>query len=117
MSKFSKSKKLSRTYGHKKAMLKNMLASLVLHEQIKTTAAKAHTLKTSADKMISRAKKKDLNAIRYVYKSVNNKDARKKIFDVLVPRYEARIGGVAQVFSIGKRLSDNSEMALIKLMS
>lgn len=117
MSKFSRLGRLTRTIGHRKSLMRNMLSSLILHESIKSTAPKVHVLKSYADRVLSKAKKNDTNAKKYVVRFVNDKAARKKVFDVLVPRYVNRVGGYTQVFRIGKRLTDNAEMALIKLIA
>ena len=117
MSTYSKSKKLTRTFGHRKALLRNMLSSLIMHESIRSTGAKIHVLKPLAEKIISRAKKNDLTARRLVSRYVNDKQAIKKLFEVLVPRYANRVGGYVRVFRLGQRLTDNADMALIKLLS
>ncbi|GMO67302.1 MAG: hypothetical protein Nk1A_5390 [Endomicrobiia bacterium] len=109
--------KLGITSSHKKALLRNLATNLFLHEKITTTLAKAKELASYSEKLITKAKKSNLSAIRVLNGEINNKDVVKKVFDVLVPRYKERRGGYTQIFKLGLRRGDNSEIAIIKLLN
>jgi large subunit ribosomal protein L17 len=108
--------KLGVTSSHKKAMLRNLAAGLFLHEKITTTLPKAKELASYSEKLITRAKKADLNAVRALNGEINNRDIVKKVFDVLVPRYRERNGGYTQIFKIGVRRGDSATVVVIKLV-
>jgi large subunit ribosomal protein L17 len=110
-------RKLSRTSSHKRALLRNMATSLLLHEKIKTTLAKAKELSSYSERLITLARPLDLNARKAVAREINDEQVRKKIFDVLVPRYKDRHGGYTQVFHTGTRRGDAAEMAIIRLIT
>lgn len=97
-------------------LLRNMTASLLKHEQIKTTLAKAREVSRYAERVMAVAKGKNLAAYRKVGAEIPDQDLQRKIYDVLVPRYQSRPGGCTRVFRLGRRLSDGSEMALVKLV-
>jgi len=94
-----------------------MLTSLILHERVRTTLTKARVLRSEADSLIARAKCNDHRAQRMVRSLLQSKEAAAKMFDVLIKRYEHRVGGCTQVFKLGKRLSDNADLAIVKLLS
>jgi len=108
--------KLGVTSSHRKALLRNLAADLFLHEKIVTTLPKAKELASYSEKLITKAKKDNLSAVRALSGEINNKDVVKKVFGVLVPRYEKRRGGYTQIFKLGCRRGDNSEIALIRLV-
>ncbi|MCL2485192.1 MAG: 50S ribosomal protein L17 [Endomicrobia bacterium] len=108
--------KLGVTSSHKKAMLRNMAAELFLHEKITTTLPKAKELTSYAEKLVTKAKKADLSAIRAIHGEINNKEVVKKVFDVLAPRYKERNGGYTQILRVGTRRGDSAEMAIVKLV-
>lgn len=110
-------RKLSRTSSHREAMMRNMATSLLLHEKIETTLPKAKELKRYVDRLLSRSKKNDLSARRYVCSVINNTDVQKKVFDVLVPRYAQRSGGYSRVLKFGQRMSDGAEVGVIQLVT
>ncbi|MCP4482622.1 MAG: 50S ribosomal protein L17 [bacterium] len=110
-------RKLGRTSSHRTAMYRNMACSLIKYEQIKTTEAKAKSLKSFIDSIISDAKKDDLNARRKVRCDIQQKDVFLKIFNDLVPRYKERTGGFVKLVKLGNRSSDNAPMCLIKLIA
>ena len=110
-------RKLGRTSSHRTAMYRNLACSLIKYEQIKTTEAKAKSLKSFIDSLISEAKKDDLNAKRKVRKEIHQKEMFLKMFSDLVPRYKERTGGFVQLVKLGNRPSDNAPMCLIKLIS
>ena len=105
-----------KTYSGKKAMLRNLAVSLVMHEKINTTLAKAKDLQSYIDKTITIAKKKTLSSYGRTAGRINNKRALKKLNEVLVQRYENRNSGYTQIFKLGRRAGDSSCMAIIKLI-
>lgn len=107
-------RKLSKTSSHRKAMLSNMAADLLKHEELKTTVPKAKELKRLVESVITDAKKGRYVEVRRVMK--NNKSVYKKLFDIIVPRYEKRSGGYTRLLRLGIRKGDNAEMSVIKLV-
>ncbi|MFC1500975.1 50S ribosomal protein L17 [Elusimicrobiota bacterium] len=110
-------RKLSVTSSHRKAMLRNLTTSLFQHEKIKTTLPKAKELVRFSEKLITSARPADLNAKKAVARELKDKAVIKKVFDVLVPRYEKRNGGYTKIFRLGTRIGDRAEIALVKLIS
>ena len=109
-------RKLNRTHEHRKAMFANMVCSIIEHEQIKTTLPKAKELKRVLDKIITLGKKGDLHARRIAGSRIKQKDAVRKLFDVLGPRYKERNGGYSRVINAGYRYGDMAPMAIIELV-
>jgi large subunit ribosomal protein L17 len=109
-------RKLNRTAEHRRAMFANMSASLIEHEQIKTTLPKAKELKRIADKLITLGKKGDLHARRLALAEIKQEAAVKKLFDTLAPRYKERQGGYTRVLKAGFRYGDMAPMAIIELV-
>ncbi|MGA2090713.1 MAG: 50S ribosomal protein L17 [Endomicrobiales bacterium] len=109
--------KLGRTGSHKLALLRNLATSLFLHEKIETTQSKAKELVRYAEKIITTARPADLNARRAVKGEIHDEIVYKKMFEVLVPRYQSRNGGYTQIFKLGTRVGDRAEMALVKLIN
>ena len=110
-------RKLNRTTSHRKAMFANMAASLIEHEQIVTTLPKAKEMKPFMDKLVTLAKKGDLASRRRAIAIVRDKDAVKKLFDVMGERYKDRNGGYTRVLKAGYRFGDNAPRAVIALTS
>ena len=110
-------RKLNRPTAARMAMLRSQALSLLKHEQIQTTYAKAREVSRLADKLLSSAKKKNLVSLREIAAAIPDKTVRKKIYDVLVPRYQARAGGITRVLRLGQRAGDGAEMAVVKLVS
>jgi large subunit ribosomal protein L17 len=108
--------KLGVTSSHKKAMLRNLASQLFLHEKIETTLPKAKELVSYSEKLLTKAKKADLSAIRAISGEINNKDVVKKVFDVLAPRYKDRNGGYTQILKVGTRRGDSAIVAIVKLV-
>jgi large subunit ribosomal protein L17 len=96
--------------------MRNQATSLFQHEAITTTLAKAKELSSYAEKLITKAKPSDINAKRAISAELNDNAVKKKLFQVLVPRYAERKGGYTRIYKLGSRKSDCSEMALIKLV-
>lgn len=109
-------RKLGVTSSHRKAMLRNLATQLFLHEKITTTLPKAKELVSYSEKLVTKAKKGDLSAIRVLHGEINDKDVVKKVFEVLVPRYKDRNGGYTQILKVGPRRGDSAEMAIVKLV-
>jgi len=109
--------KLNRTSSHRKAMFKNMTASLFTHGRIITTVTKAKAVRPFAEKLITLAKKKGLAAYRLTISRLGDETAAKKLFDEIVPLYEDRNGGYTRILKLGEtRLGDNAERAIIELV-
>ena len=109
-------RKLNRTASHRKAMFANMAASLIQHEQIVTTLPKAKEMKPFMDKLVTLAKKGDLGSRRRAIAKVRDKDAVKKLFEIMGERYKDRAGGYTRVLKAGFRYGDNAPMAVIELV-
>ena len=109
-------RKLNRTASHRKAMFANMASSLVEHEQIVTTLPKAKELRPIVEKLVTLAKKGDLNSRRLAVARMRNKDQAKKLFDVIGPRYADRQGGYVRILKAGFRHGDNAPMAVIEFV-
>jgi large subunit ribosomal protein L17 len=97
-------------------MLSNMATSLFQHERIKTTTAKAKELRPYAERLISLARRGDLHARRQAARSIHDKQALKKLFDTLGPRYADRDGGYMRILKLGRRKGDGSQVALVQLV-
>jgi len=110
-------RKLGRPTGHRMALLRNLAVSLLQNEKLETTLPKAKELSRFADKIITMAKREGLNSHRSVARFIKPDNVRKKVFDVLVPRYQSRHGGYTQIIKSGRRMGDAAEMAVIRLMS
>jgi len=109
-------RKLNRTSSHRKAMLRNMAAALVKHEQIMTTLPKAKELKPYLDKLITLGKRGDLHARRQALSVLGDRKLTEKLFDTLASRYAERNGGYTRVLKAGNRYGDAAPMALIELV-
>ncbi len=109
-------KKLNRTSEHRKALIKNMLNSLVKYEQITTTLPKAKILKPQADKLITLGKKDTLQNIRRIISKLQDKASASKIRKNLSKRYENRKGGYTRIIKTGFRYGDNAPMAVIEFV-
>lgn len=94
-----------------------MAESLFLHEKIQTTFPKAQDVARFAEGIITSAKEGGLNAQRKVARSVHQKEIQKKLFDVLVPRYQSRNGGYTQIIRNGYRQGDAAAMAVLRLLA
>jgi len=110
-------KKLNRTSEHRKALIKNMLNSLIKYEQIITTLPKAKLIKPQADKLITLGKKKNLVNTRTLISKLQDKENANKILNTLSKRYENRSGGYTRIIKAGFRYGDNSPMAVIEFVN
>ncbi len=109
-------RKLSRTHEHRRALLRNLVTSLFLHERIETTVAKAKEARRVAERMITFAKRGDLAARRHVDSYVFDPSATRKLFDTIAPWYKDRPGGYTRIIRIGRRLGDAGEIAVFELV-
>ena len=109
-------KKLNRTSEHRKALLKNMLNSLIKYEQIKTTLPKAKFLKPQADKIITLGKKDNLKTTKMLVSQLQDIKSANKVKKTLSKRYEKRNGGYTRIIKAGFRYGDNAPMAIIEFV-
>ena len=109
-------RKLNRTSAHRKALMKNLVLSLIQYGRLKTTDAKAKELRRWADRMATLGKRGDLAARRRAYAFVGSHTAVKKLFDEIAPRFMERPGGYTRVLKIGPRLGDGAPMVLVELV-
>ena len=109
-------KKLNRTSEHRKALLKNMLNSLIKYEQIKTTLPKAKFLKPQAEKIITLGKKDTLHNTKMLVSQLQDIKSTNKVKKTLSKRYEKRSGGYTRIIKAGFRYGDNAPMAIIEFV-
>ena len=109
-------KKLNRTSEHRKALIKNMLNSLVKYEQITTTLPKAKVLRPEAEKLITIGKKDNLANTKRLVSKLQNIQTVNKVRKTLSKRYEARKGGYTRIIKAGYRYGDNAPMAIIEFV-
>ena len=109
-------KKLNRTSEHRKALIKNMLNSLIKYEQITTTLPKAKLLKSQADKIITLGKKDNLQNTKILVSKLQNIISTNKVKKTLAKRYENRKGGYTRIIKAGFRYGDNAPMAILEFV-
>lgn len=109
-------RKLNRTGSHRRAMFRNMTASLVEHELIKTTLPKAKELRRYAEPLITLAKEDSVANRRLAFDRLRSKEAVGKLFSELGPRYQERPGGYLRILKCGTRTGDNAPMAYVELV-
>ncbi|OZV11632.1 50S ribosomal protein L17 [Tissierella sp. P1] len=109
-------RKLGRPTDQRKAMLRNLVTSLLRTGKIETTVTRAKETKRMADKMITLAKRGDLHARRQVLAYVYDEDVVKRLFDEIGPKYQERNGGYTRVLKVGPRRGDGAEMAILELV-
>lgn len=109
-------RQLSRNSSHRTAMFRNMTASLVEHEAIKTTVPKAKELRRVIEPLITLAKTDSVANRRLAFSRLRNKEAVRKLFEELGPRYNARPGGYMRILKFGPRAGDNAPMAFVELV-
>lgn len=109
-------RKLNRTSAHRRAMFRNMTASLVAHELIRTTLPKAKELRRVAEPLITLAKNDSVANRRLAFNRLRDKAAVGKLFTELGPRYEARPGGYLRILKCGYRAGDKAPMAYVELV-
>ena len=109
-------RKLNRTSSHRTAMFKNMMASLIEHEEIKTTLPKAKELRKFLERLITISKVDTVAKRRVVFSRIRSKDAVTKLFSELGPRFKNRPGGYLRILKCGFRPGDKAPMAIIQLV-
>ena len=109
-------RKLNRTSSHRLAMLRNMMVSLLRHEEIRTTLPKAKELRRVVEPMITLGKRPSLANRRLAYDRLRDRDIVGKLFEELGPRYAKRNGGYLRILKSSMRRGDNAPMALVTLM-
>ncbi|MCA9740034.1 MAG: 50S ribosomal protein L17 [Deferribacteres bacterium] len=109
-------RKLGRTASHRKAMLSNMVASLIQHKRIKTTVAKAKEARRFAERCVTFGKKGTVSARRQVYKFIPRRDIIKTLFDDIAPQFESRNGGYTRIIKLGRRQGDGAELAFLEFV-
>lgn len=109
-------RKLNRTSSHRAAMFRNMTASLLKHEVIKTTLPKAKELRKFAEPLITLGKKPSLANRRLAFSRLRDQELVQKLFSEIAPRYETRNGGYLRVLKCGFRDGDNAPMAFVELV-
>ena len=107
---------LGRKSGHRKALLSNMAASLILNKRITTTVAKAKALKTYVEPLITKSKDDSTHSRRVVFSYLKDKNAVAELFRTIAPKVADRPGGYTRVLHLGFRLGDAADMALIELV-
>ena len=110
-------KKLNRTSEHRKALIKNMLNSLIKYEQITTTLPKAKVLKPQADKIITLGKKNNLQNTKILVSKLQDINSANKVKKTLAKRYESRKGGYTRIIKAGFRYGDNAPLAIIEFVN
>ena len=109
-------KKLNRTSEHRKALIKNMLNSLIKYEQLTTTLPKAKVLKPQADKIITLGKKNNLQNTKILVSKLQDIKSANKVKKTLAKRYESRKGGYTRIIKAGYRYGDNAPLAIIEFV-
>ena len=109
-------KKLNRTSEHRKALIKNMLNSLIKYEQISTTLPKAKVLRPQADKIITLGKKNSLQNTKMLFSKLQDAKSANKVKKTLSKRYENRKGGYTRIIKAGFRYGDNAPLAVIEFV-
>jgi large subunit ribosomal protein L17 len=108
-------RKLNRTSAHRKAMFRNLVTSLIEHEQVRTTDAKAKELRRVADRMITLAKRGSLHARRQALSYIRSRAVVAKLFDEVAARFRERPGGYTRAVKLGHRHGDAAPMSVIEL--
>lgn len=109
-------RKLNRTPAHRKAMLRNLVTSLLEHEQIRTTDAKAKEVRRIADRMITLGKRGTLHARRQALRVIRSNAVAGKVFAELAERYRDRPGGYTRVVKLGSRVGDSAPVSVVQLV-
>ncbi|MDY0397338.1 MAG: 50S ribosomal protein L17 [Desulfuromonas thiophila] len=109
-------RRLGRNSSHRAAMLRNLVTSLIDHEKIVTTDARAKEVRKLVEKMITLGKRGDLHARRQAAAVVREKRVVAKLFERVAPRFEGRQGGYTRIIKIGNRVGDNASQSIIELV-
>jgi large subunit ribosomal protein L17 len=109
-------RRLGRSTSHRKALFRSLTTELFRHDRIKTTEAKAKTIQPIAEKLITLARRGDLQARRQAARDITDPEILQKLFDEIGPRMQDREGGYTRIFKLGPRRGDAAKMALIELV-
>lgn len=109
-------RKLGRNSGHRNAMMRNMVTSLIEHGRITTTDSRAKELRKLVDRMITLGKRGDLHARRQASQVIRTRQVLAKLFDQVGPRFKDRPGGYTRIIKLGSRLGDNAPQSIIELV-
>ena len=109
--------KIGRSGAHRRAMLANMVSSLFMNGEIRTTVVKAKEARRFAERLITIGKKADLHHRRLAVARLRDKTAVKKLFDEIAPSYAGRDGGYTRIYKLGTRIGDGAEMCILQLVS
>lgn len=109
-------RKLGRDSAQRKALFRNLTTELFRHEKIRTTEAKAKSIRPKAERLITLAKRGDMHARRLVARDVQDPEVLRKLFDELSERFEDREGGYTRIYKLGPRKGDAAPMVLISLV-
>lgn len=109
-------RKFSRTSAHRTALFRNLATALFKHERIETTDAKAKSLRSFAEQLITLAKRGDLHARRQAYQDIRDQDVLAKLFNEIGPRYKTRAGGYTRIVKSRIRAGDNAPISIIELV-
>ena len=109
--------KVGRSGAHRRSMLANMVSSLFMNGEIRTTVVKAKEARRFAERLITIGKKADLHHRRLAVARLRDKAAVKKLFDEIAPSYAGREGGYTRIYKLGTRIGDGAEMCMLQLVS
>jgi len=109
-------RKLSRNTSHRRALLDNLVRSVILSESIRTTTAKAKEARRVVEKIITKAREGTLTARRNVHRTVRDQAALAKLFETIAPRFKTRPGGYTRIVHVQNRVGDNAPMAILELV-
>jgi large subunit ribosomal protein L17 len=110
-------RKFSRHTQHRELMFRNMVASLIEHERVRTTTPKAKELRSWADKIITLGKKGTIHARRQAFALLRDEEIVKKLFEEIAPRMKDRQGGYTRIYKVGRRTGDAAPLSLVELVS
>jgi large subunit ribosomal protein L17 len=111
-----KGRSLHRSSSHRKAMLRNLAVSILIHERVRTTEAKAKEVRRLVERIITWGKRGDLHARRLAARQVRSRTVVKRVFDDLAPRYTDRPGGYTRILKAGFRQGDNAPIVIMELV-
>ncbi len=109
-------RKLSRNTSHRRALLRNLVTSLLEHGRLMTTLPKAKEVRPLAEKMITLGKRDNLHARRQVHSYLLKDATAKKVFDTIAPKFADRKGGYSRIIKLGNRKGDGADLAIIELL-
>ena len=109
--------KIGRSGAHRRSMLANMVSSLFMNGEIRTTLVKAKEARRFAERLITLGKKADLHHRRLAAARLRDKDAVKKLFNEIAPSYAGRDGGYTRIYKLGSRIGDGAEMCILQMVS